>query len=92
MKRISLSVTIFSIFLVSEAFAQELPLVRGVEAQPFIAQVLRLEEALSFLGSSLAPEDEARLAAGAGDAFMNSASFLKVSSVANVQSARPSPW
>ena len=44
-------------------FAQELPLVRGVEAQPFIAQVLRLEEALSFLGSSLAPEDEARLAA-----------------------------
>ncbi len=63
MKRISLSVTIFAMFLVSEAFAQELPLVRGVEAQPFMAQVLRLEEALSFLGSSLAPEDEARLAA-----------------------------
>ena len=63
MKRISLAVTIFAMFLVSEAFAQELPLVRGVEAQPFMAQVLRLEEALSFLGSSLAPEDEARLAA-----------------------------
>lgn len=41
--------------------ASELPLVEDVEAQPLIAQALRLVESLSFLGSSLQPQDAARL-------------------------------
>lgn len=41
------------------AFAQQpsLPLVTNVEPQPFIAHAIRLEEALSFVGSALTPED-----------------------------------
>ena len=33
----------------------------SVEPQPLLAQAIRLKEALSFLGSSLSPEDEKRL-------------------------------
>ena len=33
----------------------------GIEAQPLLAQAIRLKEALSFLGSSLSNEDEKRL-------------------------------
>ncbi len=33
----------------------------GIEPQPLLAQALRLREALSFLGSSLSPEDEKQL-------------------------------
>ena len=35
----------------------------GIAPQPFLAQALRLKEALSFLGSSLSPTDENRLEA-----------------------------
>jgi hypothetical protein len=45
------------------AFAEELPIVRGVEGQPLLAQAMRLEEALDFLGSGLEPADAARLEA-----------------------------
>ena len=38
-----------------------LKLLTGVEAQPLLAQVMRLKEALSFLGSSLSREDETHL-------------------------------
>src|SRR5882724_11272843 len=37
--------------------------VAGVEPQPFLAQAIRLQEALSFLGSSLSPGDTKRLIA-----------------------------
>ena len=49
------------LLLAAAARGQELPLVAGVEPQPVLAQALRLDEALSFLGSSLAPEDSHRL-------------------------------
>lgn len=38
-------------------------IVPGVEPQPLLAQALSLREALSFLGSSLSPEDEKRIMA-----------------------------
>ncbi len=38
-------------------------LIPSVEPQPLLAQALRLKEALSFLGSSLSPDDEKRLEA-----------------------------
>jgi hypothetical protein len=41
--------------------AHEHPTGGEVEAQPLVAQALRLEEALSFLGNGLAPADAARL-------------------------------
>ncbi len=41
--------------------AGELPAVTGVEPQPLLAQAIRLNEALTFLGSRLQPEDEQRL-------------------------------
>ncbi len=43
--------------------ARELPAVTGVEPQPLLAQAIRLNEALTFLGSRLQPEDEQRLLA-----------------------------
>jgi hypothetical protein len=44
--------------------AEELPPVAGVEAQPLIAQVERVEEALRFVGSPLSPEELAALKKG----------------------------
>ena len=41
--------------------ASGLPVINNVEAQPLLAQALRLNEALSFLGSSLSKEDASRL-------------------------------
>jgi hypothetical protein len=38
-------------------------LISDVAPQPLLAQAIRLKEALSFLGSSLSPEDEKRLSA-----------------------------
>ncbi|MBI3471119.1 MAG: CehA/McbA family metallohydrolase [Candidatus Solibacter usitatus] len=52
-------------------FAQELPIVTGVEHQPLAAQVLRVIEALQFLGEPLPGADAAelrRLAEGSGSA------------------------
>lgn len=43
------------------AWAQ-LPTVAGIEPQPLIAQALRVDEALTFLGSGLAEADHAKLA------------------------------
>src|SRR5688500_8105226 len=40
-----------------QASAKALPLVSGVEAQPLFSQVTRLNEALTFLGSSLSAKD-----------------------------------
>jgi hypothetical protein len=37
------------------------PMVTNVEPQPLLAQAIRLQEALSFLGSSLSAEDEKKL-------------------------------
>ena len=41
---------------------QALPIVTGVEPQPFIAQAMRLVEALEFLGSGIPESDARRLA------------------------------
>ncbi len=43
------------------ASSEALPLIENVEAQPLLAQSVRLEEALTFLGSSLSKEDADRL-------------------------------
>jgi len=40
---------------------EELPTIDDVEAQPFLAQVKRLEEALNFVGSPLSAEESAAL-------------------------------
>ncbi|MBX7259909.1 MAG: CehA/McbA family metallohydrolase [Candidatus Hydrogenedentes bacterium] len=50
------------LFVVSIAVcAQEFYTVQNVEAQPFLAHALRLNDALSFLGSRLRDEDASRL-------------------------------
>ncbi|MFI5157164.1 MAG: CehA/McbA family metallohydrolase, partial [Chitinophagales bacterium] len=46
-----------------QAASSPLPIYTNVEAQPLAAQVLRLEEALNFLGSSLSTEDAEKLKA-----------------------------
>ena len=48
----------FSTFINAQ---NSLPIISGVEPQPLLAQAIRLEEALSFLGSSLSKEDALRL-------------------------------
>src|SRR5690242_21488666 len=45
----------------SWAFAQDLPIVRGVEAQPLKAQAKRVAEALDSLGEPLSKEQAAAL-------------------------------
>lgn len=47
----------------------QLPLITPVEAQPFIAQALRIDEALKFVGNSLPEEISARLSALAKDRY-----------------------
>jgi hypothetical protein len=56
---------VYRLDLTSTLFAQNAPLqvVTGVESQPLLTQAMRLEDALSFLGSSLSPEDAKRLKA-----------------------------
>jgi hypothetical protein len=41
--------------------AKDWPAVQGMEPQPLLAHALRLEEALGFIGSALAPQDSSRL-------------------------------
>ena len=41
--------------------AKTLPVVTGVEAQPLFSQVTRLNDALTFLGSSLSAKDALRI-------------------------------
>jgi hypothetical protein len=50
-----------SLLFVGTARAEELPKVSGAEIQPLVAQVTRLTEALSFLGSGLLPGDVERI-------------------------------
>jgi hypothetical protein len=54
--------------LVSPALAEELPLVRTVEAQPLKAQARRIAEALEFLGQPLTKEQTAALDKAAKEA------------------------
>lgn len=62
--RLGLAMAFFALSVVSHwAFSQPLPAVTGVEPQPLLAQVMRLEEALTFIGSALPEEDVARLRA-----------------------------
>lgn len=51
------------LYAASAAAQQAGPVTEGVEPQPFVAHVARLEEALSFVGSRLQPEDSEQLAA-----------------------------
>ncbi len=46
-----------------EGYAQSLPILSGVEPQPFISQVTRLGEALSYLGSSFPERIDGRIEA-----------------------------
>lgn len=57
------SVLAVSLLLCGTAFSNDLPPVGNVEAQPLLAQALRLDDALTFLGSGLSAEDSRRLQA-----------------------------
>ena len=63
MKHTLFSVLAVSLLLSGAAFSNDLPEVRTVEAQPLLAQALRLDDALTFLGSGLSAEDSRRLQA-----------------------------
>ncbi|HEX5155190.1 MAG TPA: CehA/McbA family metallohydrolase [Parafilimonas sp.] len=65
MKKLILLCLFTGLIFTSTLFAQNASpqVVTGVEAQPLLAQALRLEDALSFLGSSLSAEDAKRLKA-----------------------------
>ena len=66
MKKIILLLVTTTSFLATALFAQDsssLQIISGVEAQPLLAQAMRLNDALSFLGSALSKEDAKRLKA-----------------------------
>ena len=63
MKHPFFSILVVSLLLSGAAYSNDLPQVRNVEAQPLLAQALRLDDALTFLGSSLSAEDSRRLQA-----------------------------
>ena len=63
MKKLFLWIILAGFLVPGTVYAQSLPNVSGVEPQPLLAQALRLDEALSFLGSALSAEDAARLRA-----------------------------
>jgi len=63
MKHSLFSLLAVSLLLSGPAFSDNLPEVGNVEAQPLLAQALRLDDALTFLGSGLSPEDSRRLQA-----------------------------
>jgi len=58
---------LFALPLFAQHASHDLPstqsAIAGIEPQPLLAQAMRLKEALSFLGSSLAKKDEERLIA-----------------------------
>ena len=54
---------LFSFTIYAQESPGTLPVITNVEPQPLLAQALRLDEALSFLGSSLSAEDSRRLKA-----------------------------
>ena len=61
-KRLAPSVCTLALCVSALAFGQTLPIVTVEEPQPFIAQAMRLIEALEFLGSELPAADARRLA------------------------------
>ncbi|MEP6595158.1 MAG: CehA/McbA family metallohydrolase [Ginsengibacter sp.] len=70
MKKINFLLLLISLFFFTKNLAQHqhhpaetqaLPIVSNVESQPLLAQVKRLNEALSFLGSSLSAADAKRI-------------------------------
>jgi hypothetical protein len=56
-------VFLFSVSIHAQELSNALPVITKVEPQPLLAQAIRLDEALSFLGSSLSAEDSKRLKA-----------------------------
>ena len=58
-KKLAWLVSVLALSVTTVARGQTLPIVTDVEPQPFIAQTMRLIEALEFLGSAL-PEADAR--------------------------------
>ena len=60
MKQVGLLLAVYGLS-VSWIYPAQLPKVHEVEPQPFVAQVVRLSEALNFLGSSLRPDDLRRI-------------------------------
>ena len=58
-KKLAWLVSVLALSVTTVARGQTLPIVPNVEPQPFIAQTMRLIEALEFLGSEL-PEADAR--------------------------------
>ena len=63
MKPTLFSILAVSLLLSGAAYSNDLPQVGKVEAQPLLAQALRLDDALTFLGSGLSAEDSRRLQA-----------------------------
>ncbi len=63
MKKLFLWIILAGFLVPSTVYTQSLLNVSGVEPQPLLAQAIRLDEALSFLGSALSAEDAARLRA-----------------------------
>ena len=62
MKKLSLCIILCGLLLPGALHAQfTSTIVSGVEPQPLLAQAIRLDDALSFLGSGLSGEDSARL-------------------------------
>src|SRR5262245_33350672 len=57
LRRLGLVIVLLS--LTPWAAAEELPLIKGVEAQPLKAQVRRLAEALDYLGEPLSATEKA---------------------------------
>ena len=58
---LSLFLSLAVLFIARAASADELPILRGVEAQPLKAQVRRVAEALEYLGEPLSAEDKRAL-------------------------------
>lgn len=52
---------LFPVIIYAQAPSNSLPLIANVEPQPLLAQAIRLDEALPFLGSSLSAEDSKQL-------------------------------
>src|SRR5262245_6760918 len=60
-RRVFLTVWLVSMWWRATAWADELPLIRGIEAQPLKAQIKRLSDALDFLGEPLTKDQQAAL-------------------------------
>jgi hypothetical protein len=65
--RMLIAISLFAAWFANGVIAEELPIVRGVEAQPLKAQVKRVAEALDFLGEPLTQEQASALEKAIGD-------------------------